>query len=88
MVKGTLMAEIKSFNLTHFQSVIVMVCSIFHNLSYFLRKLLIKWISESQFQRGFILRASGFDGVSIGFAGVSFVANGVSHVLKGCQNLF
>ena len=54
----------------------------------------IKLISESQFQRGFILRASGFAGVSFvaygvshGFDGVSFVADGVSHVLKRCQNL-
>ena len=59
----------------------MMVCSIFLNSSYFLRKLPIKLISESQLQMGFILRASGIDRVSHGFVSVSYVADGVSHVL-------
>ena len=86
-LKGTLTSEIKSSKSTHFLSLIVMVCSIFIHLPYFWRKLPIKLISESQFQRGFILRASGFDRVSHGFVGISYVAGGVSYVLKVCQNL-
>ena len=41
----------------------------------------VKLISESQFQRGFILRASGF-------AGVSFVADGGSDGFDGVSHGF
>ena len=66
----------------------MMVPSIFLNSLYFWRKLPKKLISESQFQRDFILRASGFDRVSHGFAGVSFVADGVSHGFVGVSHKF
>ena len=48
----------------------------------------VKLISESQFQMGLILRASGFDRVSHGFAGISFVADGVSHGFVGVSHKF
>ena len=47
----------------------------------------IKLISEILFQSGFILRASGSDGVSLGFAGVSFVADGVSQGFGGVSHV-
>ena len=72
--------KIKSSKLTHFWSLIMMVSTIFLNSPYFWRKSHIKLISESQFQRGLILRASGF-------AGVSFVADGISHGFGGFSHV-